>query len=196
MSLKLPVLSVVCPSCRGRGVAFSYEGDMAKCPACGGSGRSPLKVRRQPFDYVFPSFAYTQAGTIVQELQLDDDTYFEHTAWVLAYNYSSNPIYATTTLQMLDESTGWNFSNAPIALPNFASGPFALSGGAVPGSAFGASVLSPLLVPYVWYPGALAQATLVVPGAGADTVILTMKGFKLYDAKGNPISQIPSQEAA
>jgi len=154
----------------------------------------PIRVRRLHYDYSWPTFQFSPAGgTQAQQLQLDPDAYFEFVAWSFAQQPgAAAPLGAT--MQIVDQSTGWQFSNAPIFLNNFAS--VGNNGSLAPGSttALGAQYASPLVVPFIFRPSTQLLATFVMPAPGGSGLIyyqLTLKGFKIY-----PIDQIEQAQAA
>ena len=153
------------------------DGLAALCPNCGGAGRAPMKVRRVPFDYCFPTLTIPQglAATFPLSLQLDDDSFFEQTHWQLCSGNLSQVNGSAFLVQIVDQSNGWQFSNAPIMFDNFATV------GYIP---------FPLVSPYIWRPSSQAQATITVtinPGKN-DNPQLVMRGYKLFAPDGSPLA--------
>jgi hypothetical protein len=136
-----------------------------------------MKAMRVPFDYSFPVINVPGGSLdpVQLALQLDDDSYFEQTHWVFSANPGVGSAGFPYAIQIVDQSTGWNFSNVGIFNPNFAStalAPF------------------PLLAPFIWTPLAQAQLNLVPTGGGPeshDSIQLVMKGFKLFAPDGSPL---------
>lgn len=161
-----------------------------------------MRVRRLKFEYSFPAFNFmgVVAMTQAQELQLDDDSYFEQVAWALGVD--GNGTFAATQptgLQIVDQSSGNVFSNLPLQLQNFASNglPQNTNPQTPPNPVNRAIVLSgaggvfPLVVPFVWKPSTQIQATMSVPALTLATtstqIQLTLKGYKLF---------LPEEQAA
>ena len=174
---QFPTLFVNCLSCRGRGAVSDGEG-VSRCPRCGGSGFAPKRVKRVAFDYVFPSVVLNNTGGVVtQPLQLDDDSLFEQVGWMLRLSPGAGGTFSS--IQIIDQSNGWQFSNNPIQIPNFACGGF------VNGTPDG--LMFPLLVPYLWVPTAQAQIKVTDVTAGNVLLQVVMKGYKLFEPDGSPI---------
>lgn len=195
-----PTLLVSCPTCRGRGIVLDANGDAQKCPRCGGLGRAPIRVKRVKFDYVLPSFLSSAANSVQSQiLQLDTDSYFEQVAWGLALSVPTLAAGSAITgqIQIVDQSSGFQFSNAPVPLVDFASNFYSFSGALYPA---GAMFPAPLVVPYIWKPGAQVQATLTWPYSALSqyTVQLAMKGYKLYQPDGSALNStnMPQLRAA
>ena len=149
---------------------------MGLCVTCGGSGRAPMPVDRILFDYAFATIALTASGNVIeQDLQLDDDAVFECVGFLLFKSPTVKGTPPASLLQLSDQSSGWQFSNAPIALQNFASSE---------------SLLFPLLVPYLWMPS--AQAIVKITDEDTAQLQVVMKGYKIYP-KGTAPAASPQQ---
>lgn len=204
--MNVPSLEIPCPGCGGRGAVPAGRGLVLACPGCGGAGRAARRVKRQKFDYFFPVFEFDPpAGStpaITQELQFDDDAFFEQMAWVASILGNDTVVEpGATAIQITDLATGFVFSNAPLQLSNFASGDEAEE--ATTGTRLlGATYPFPLLAPFIWRPGALISATVTMPtpSAAGPSLFLQvgLKGYKLYAPDGGPLA-LPEetvQEAA
>jgi hypothetical protein len=192
----IPLLFVRDPTCRGRGIVMTAGGTMTRCPRCGGSGQAPIRVRRIKFDYAFPTLSFTTAGSMNLQLQLDPDSYFEQVGWCYSQLQNGSVIGNSQpfafTIQIVDQSTGWVFSNNPVLWQNFASNG-QTTGNPGPSPA-GSSWDSPLIVPFVWKPSSQIQAAIAygTPSSAPVLVQFVMKGFKIY-----PLDQpIPEAQAA
>lgn len=203
--MNFPTLTIRCPACHGSGVVMNWLGSKVLCPRCDGAGRVPMRVRRTKYDYALPSFL-SSAGNSVQsqQLQLDGDAPFEQTGWALATTVGVGSFAGSASagqIQLFDLSTGWQFSNNPVPLVNFASQLSAVQGGGT--VLLGAAFPVPLVAPYIWMPSATVQATLTWPFStlAQYTIQLVMKGFKLYAPDGSPLNlstqaSQPAQQAA
>ena len=182
---QFPTLFVNCLSCRGRGAVSDGEG-VSRCPRCGGAGRAPMRVRRAAYDYAFPLVALMNSGLLVdQSMQIGDDAPFEQIGWMIRFSPGNTTPNANVTpsLKIIDQSNGWRFSNDFIPAQCFGSQqPFW-------------APLIPLLVPYVWMPGAQAQVTFNDTDAVNDSVQLVMKGYKLFAPDGSPLPIYERQAA-
>jgi len=195
--LSFPTLTVTCPGCRGRGIVMDWLGDVRICPRCGGSGRAPMRVKRAKFDYSLPAFNFTaNPSTQSQQLQLDDDAPFEMTAFSFGSTSGNGTFAGTATgilIQLSDLSTGWQFSNNPLMISNFASTNVSAGGPTFLGAAFPA----PLVAPYIWMPSATVQATLTWSLTVLAQYVgqVTLKGYKLYAPDGSLLNLAAGQQA-
>lgn len=195
--MQIPNLWTRCASCRGRGIVAA--GDVAAlCPNCGGSGRAPLKVKRVSFDYMLPVFANLSASAAIQaqELQLDSDAPFEQTHWTLSMVGSTSTALGQALLSLVDKASGTPFmSPGGIYLANFACNQDPTGNNFL---ALGACLPFPLVVPFVWMPGASLLATLNYPAPLSSTNVIQvgMKGYKLYAPDGSPLALPGSAQQA
>lgn len=147
-----------CPACRGRAVLNNARGQAQVCPVCGGTGSAASNPYRIPFDYPFNAVIAAGFGTTTVTLTIDQDSDFEHIFWVANGSGLFN-------VQISDTSTGRKLSNVPINGENFAGtaqNPF------------------PLIEPYIWARSASVSAVFVDRSGNANTIQLTMKGYKLF----------------
>ena len=187
--MRFATLTTRCSTCRGRGILSAFGGDVKLCPRCGGSGQMPIKVRRVPFDYTFAIVTLSNSGNVLsQPLQLDDDSPYEQIGWMLRLSPGLSP--ATPSVQIVDQSNGWQFSNSPIFVQNFSC-----TGTA---SGFiGGGLMFPLLVPYIWMPTAQAQLKVTdVTAGGSNQLQVGMKGYKLFAPDGSQLNLYPEQQQA
>lgn len=175
-------LSMPCPTC-GRGPApgaiRNSSGKWQKCPTCGGESTVEIPCRRQSYDYAWPviSLGGTSGDVIDTELQLEDDSFFELDAWTcVADGPTRKP-----QIQVLDRSSGWNFSNAPIDYQNFfgGHGNLDMSNGYSPAA---------LLVKFIFRPTDVI-AMLVTSDGSDGTIQPVMKGYKLYPLDSSMLSE-------
>lgn len=180
-------LTIRCTGCRGRGVVMDSDGNVQRCPTCNGSGIAAMRVKRTPYDYVFPQISVSNvAGTInLAELQLDDDSFFELVAWVANDVSNNGCLY---TLQVVDTSNGWQFSN---------TGLFQIStvGAGLQSNFASKAVLPfPLVSPYIFSPSSSVQIAAQTISGGPSGVDVTMKGFKLYAPDGSALNLDTAQQ--